>query len=75
MITVADSDSPNEPILLTRPVTSRSLAAALGLQPFLVIRSLMELDYFVSLDQELDEDSLKRYSRSADFEYQIVDKE
>jgi len=74
-IAQAAPDDGSGPITLLRPVTAKQLGIALHEKPYIVIRELMEIEIFVSLLTEISDDEVLRYSRSAEFDYLIDDRE
>lgn len=75
MQTASSSEQPSgAPVLLFRPIDVAQLANALGKKPLRVIADLMELDRFVSLRSEIEDDCLADYARSQGFDYRILDR-
>ena len=71
----AAEDGGDVPITLVRPVTVKQLGIALQRKPFRVIKELMEIDVFASLQTEVSDAQLLAYSKSANFDFVITERE
>ena len=68
-----DGDDGPRSFVLSRPVTVKTLAEALKKHPFEIRAEFMELNLFVAMCHELDEDQLSAYGKEHGCRFQVVD--